>query len=51
LAARDVPVRVSQARAPRRLTSMPICRYTRRAVAMAQAERSGSAAMPSSAES
>jgi hypothetical protein len=46
-----VPARVSQARAPRRFTSMPISRYTRRAVAMAQADRSGSAATPSMAES
>jgi hypothetical protein len=51
LAAFEVPTRSSQARAPRRLTSIPIWRYTLRAVAIAQAERSGSAAMPAAAES
>jgi hypothetical protein len=51
LAALLVPARSSQACAPRRLTSMPICRYTLRALAIAQAERKGRAAMPSLAES
>jgi hypothetical protein len=51
LAAFEVPARSSQARAPRRFTTIPISRYTLRALAIAQAERSGSAAMPSSAES
>src|SRR5438067_184345 len=49
--ARVVPARSSQACTPRRLTSIPIWRYTLRAVAMAHAERSGSAAMPPAAES
>jgi len=50
LAAFEVPTRSSQARAPRRFTSIPICRYTLRAVAIAQAERRGRAAMPSVAD-
>jgi hypothetical protein len=51
LAAFEVPARSSQARAPRCLTTTPICRYTLRAVAIAQAERNGRPAMPASAES
>jgi hypothetical protein len=50
LVAFEVPARSSQACAPRRFTTMPICRYTLRAAAIAQAERSGSAAMPPRAE-
>jgi hypothetical protein len=41
-----VPARSSQARGPRRFTTIPIWRYTRRAVAIAQLDRSGSAAKP-----
>jgi hypothetical protein len=51
LAAFDVPTRSSQARGPRAFTLMPIARYTLRAVAIAQAERNGSALMPMAAES
>jgi hypothetical protein len=50
LVAFEVPARSSQACTPRRLSTIPSCRYTLRAVAIAQAERSGKAAMPSSAE-
>jgi beta-carotene 3-hydroxylase len=46
-----LPARSSQACAPRRFTTTPICRYTLRAVAIAQAERSGKSAMPWTAES
>jgi hypothetical protein len=51
LVAFEVPTRSSQARAPRCLTTTPICRYTLRAVAIAQLDLSGRWAMPASAES
>jgi len=50
LVAFDVPTRLSHARGPRRFTSTPIWRYTLRAVAIAQAERSGNAARPIDAD-
>jgi hypothetical protein len=50
LVARDVPTRSSHACGPRALILIPICRYTLRAVAMAHAERNGSAMMPVAAD-